>query len=92
MAPVYAKGDKVWVYRKWDVRSKRAKVWVAATVKESRMVMADGYYVVDLQNGVRLEAYDQTIASRREDTLKDTTPALSEDAAFKKLFQVLTKT
>ena len=44
---------------------------------DTRSVIADGYYLVDLKDGVRVEAYDQTISPRHEDSsslLRDEDP------------------
>ena len=82
MQPKYSKDDLVWVYRK------RAKVWVEGQVADTRAVMSDGYYLVDLlADGIRVESYDQTIALRKKVTSQST--SLSDDTSIKQVLETL---
>ena len=58
--PKHSKGDSFWVYRK------RSKAWVEGQVVDTRHFMSDGYYLVDLADGIRVAAYDQTLVSRKK--------------------------
>ena len=65
----YRRGESVWFYRR------REKAWVPATVVDTRSVLMDGYYLVTIANGVKLEAFDQTLAPRGFDSANNVNTA-----------------
>ena len=58
MTPKHFRGDTVWVYRR------KENVWKEAIVVDTRSVITDGHYIVSLEGGHEVEAYDQTMVSR----------------------------
>ena len=60
--PKHQKGALVWIYRK------RIPAWVEAKVADTRNVLSEGIYLIDLGGGVRVEGYEQILSVREECT------------------------